>query len=321
MTVYEPTACPVCTTHDFRVLTDANAVRNEMEKVWEFHTRRIKLGAPVQQFFDRAIFSQDPPLEIVQCMHCETVMRAPREDAGALVDLYAGEQPSDHALQSLLAAQIDFFKPRVETITKLNGSTGSVLEVGSYIGGFLLAASRAGWRARGIDVNPHTNAFARSMHAHVSAQTLDEIDTAEKFDVVAIWNCFDQLPDPRAALVRAHELLKPNGIIVLRIPNGACYAALYDKPALSTVLAYNNLLMFPYRNGFTISSIGKLLEETQLMPALTKGDTLVSIAGDYTKAWAVREERVVKTLIRALFPKKLQPWLEVYARRRQDHAQ
>ena len=50
--------CPVFKTHDFKELASAEEIRRQVEELWAFHTRRLKPGAPVQQLFDRAVFSQ-----------------------------------------------------------------------------------------------------------------------------------------------------------------------------------------------------------------------------------------------------------------------
>jgi hypothetical protein len=46
---------------------------------------------------------------------------------------------------------------------------------------------------------------------------------AGKVDCVAIWNTFDQLPDPAATLAAARWRLRPDGLLVLRVPNGECF--------------------------------------------------------------------------------------------------
>jgi len=285
-----------------------------MEELWEFHTRRIKAGAPVQQFFDRAIFSQAPPFHLVQCTRCGTVLRNPREPAQGIVAEYATEEPPQSAFPALFQQQREFYQPRVRKLNGLQGGSGTVLEVGSYVGGFLSAAGDAGWRAQGIDVNDVANDFARARGCTVSRATIEEWTPNARYDVVAFWNCFDQLPDARAALVRAHELLNAGGLVALRVPNGACYGALLDNPLGHVILAHNNLLGFPYRNGFTLEALRQLAGATGFHDMRAHGDVLVSTASAWTKRWALVEERTVKLLM-GMLPARLAPWLEFYARR------
>lgn len=313
-TAYHVAACPVCATQDIRQLADANQMKAEMETLWEFHLKRTATGAPIDQLFDRAIFSQPPPLQLSRCRGCGTVMRNPVEDAEEVVETYAQEEPDVDAFDSLFEAQQAFYRPRVDRLTKLNQGPGSVLEVGSYIGAFLTVARAAGWTARGVDVNARASAYARSKGADVSESTLEEMKAGHSSDVVAIWNCFDQLPHPRKSLLAAASQLKPKGLIALRIPNGACYAALQGRRSFQPFLAHNNLLGFPYRYGFTPLGLRTLLAECGFEIVRMRGDTLVSTAGQWTHKWARVEERAVKRSMKMLLPRRLLPWIEVYAR-------
>jgi hypothetical protein len=81
------------------------------------------------------------------------------------------------------------------------------------------------------------------------------------FDAITLWNTFEQIYDARAALVSPGRLLRPEPILALRFPNGAFYRRWRTR--LSGVggaiairlLSHNNLLGFPYRQGFTRSSV------------------------------------------------------------------
>ena len=197
---------------------------------------------------------------------------------------------------------------------------GPGLEVGSYVGGFLEAARARGWRMEGVDVNEGASEFARSRGFRVRTGTLEELAAGPRYRAVAIWNCFDQLAEPRAVVRAARERLLSGGLLAIRVPHGGCYAAL--RPLLTgplrwgarVVLAHNNLLGFPYRHGFTPSSLGRLLREEGFRPVAVVGDTLAPIADRWTRGWAAREERAVKALLRRVRPVLPAPWFELYAR-------
>ena len=73
-------------------------MREEIEALWAFHTRRLRDDTPVDRLTDRVAFSQAPPLRLVQCARCETVFRNPRERAFEVTDTYAEESPSIETL-------------------------------------------------------------------------------------------------------------------------------------------------------------------------------------------------------------------------------
>ena len=321
---YELARCPVCNSPDSHEIAGAADVREEIEALWAFHTRRLRDDTPVDRLTDRVAFSQAPPIRLVQCGRCDTVFRNPRERAFEVIDAYADETPSMETLQSLHDTQRTSFEHQLSRLTEATGRPGRGLEVGSYAAGFLTASRAAGWNFEGLDINESANEFARALGFSVTTGDLMSFRTAGPYDAVAIWNCFDQLPDPRAAARAANALLKRNGVLAVRVPNGAFYAAVRRRldgvagPVARALLAHNNLLGFPYRHGFTVRSLTLLLEDTGFDVITTHGDALVPIADEWTRGWAAAEERMVRTAMKALAALDTDgaPWFEVYGRAR-----
>ncbi|HKG94755.1 MAG TPA: methyltransferase domain-containing protein [Gemmatimonadaceae bacterium] len=323
MPAYEIAPCPVCGAKDGRQIAGEEEIRAEVEALWEFHGARLRPETPPAHLADRVAFSQRPPLRVVQCTECGLVYRNPRERAFELRDIYAGEAPDERVLGALFETQRGAYAAQARRLTEsAGGKLGRGLEVGSYVGGFLTAAAELGWRFEGVDLNPTANAFARARGLRVTDGDLDSYDGAPGFDAVAIWNCFDQLAEPRAAARRARELLRDGGLLAVRVPNGAFYAAVRRQldgpgaPLARALLAHNNLLTFPYRHGFTPAALARLLGETGFSVERLFGDTLVPIADEWTQPWAAWEERVVKGALREIARDEADaaPWLEMYAK-------
>jgi SAM-dependent methyltransferase len=320
---YELARCPVCNGAESREIAGPDDVREEMEALWAFHTRRLRDDTPLERLTDRVAFSQAPPLRMVQCTRCETVFRNPRERSFEVTEAYADETPSMETLQALHDTQRSAMMAQASRLTEVAGRPGRGLEVGSYAAGFLDAVRCLGWRFEGLDINESANEFARALGFTVSSGDLTSFRTSTPFDAVAIWSCFDQLPDPRAAARAAGALLRDKGVLAIRVPNGAFYAAVRRRldgvagPVARALLAHNNLLAFPYRHGFTVRSLTLLLEDTGYEVVRTHGDALVPIADEWTRGWAAAEERMVKTAMRALAALDTDgaPWFEVYAKR------
>jgi SAM-dependent methyltransferase len=180
-----------------------------------------------------------------------------------------------------------------------------------------------GLHAEGLDINDHACRFARRRGFRVTVGDLDSWSDDRVFDAVAIWNCFDQLPDPRRAARGARARLAPGGVLALRVPNGGFYAALRRRSrgvlgsASTALLAHNNLLSFPYRHGFTVGSMTHLLASLDFEIVRVVGDSLVPTADRFTRRWAMVEERVAKGIVRVIAKvggAERAPWFEVYAR-------
>jgi hypothetical protein len=327
---YELAPCPVCGSSNARVIVDREAVREEVEALWAFHTRRLKGETPPEHLADRVAFSHPPPWRVVQCRGCGLVYRNPRERAFELEAMYAREAPAPEVLASLFETQQASYAAQAERLHAVAGRAGSGVEVGSFVGGFLAAAREHGWTFEGLDVNEEVNAFVRGRGFRVTTGDLDDFEPGRLFDAVAIWNTFDQLPDPREAATRARALLPPGGLLALRVPNGAFYARLRPKldaesggplrsalaPVARALLAHNNLLTFPYRHGFTVRSLARLLGDIGFRVTRVFGDALVPIADEWTVGWAAWEERALKRAVKLVARAGAEgaPWIEVYAR-------
>lgn len=323
---YQLAHCVVCGHAEADVVADADGVRAEIEELWAFHARRLRAGIPPRRLLDRVAFSEHPALQIVRCRECGLVYRNPVERATELTEIYARGDLSPDLLRALHRTQLAAVRTQAKRLRRAIGRGGSALEVGSYVGAFLHAARDEGLTVEGVDVNTTVNAFVRSLGFTVHDGDLIAFDRARRFDAIAIWNTFDQLAEPRASLAVAAELLSPGGVLVLRVPNGAAYASLRRRlfggsavvrRAARAVLAFNNLLGFPYRAGFSPESLGRLLGEMGFEVFDVRGDVLVPTADEWTRRWARVEERIFKRLLGAAargWPERA-PWVEVYARR------
>lgn len=297
-------------------------MRREVEELWAFHGRRLRPATPPERLMDRVAFSEHPPYRLVECTRCGLVYRNPIERARELEEIYAGAAPDTNLLRALHETQREAYRVQADRLLRALGRRGSGIEVGSYVGAFLAAARAVGLQMEGLDVNAAVNGFTRSLGFTVHDGDLESFHADRQVDAVAIWNTFDQLPDPRAALHAAWRLLRPGGVLALRVPNGEFYR--HWRQALShrfsgrlarLLLAHNNLLTFPYRYGFTVRSLTLLLEDVGFSTKQVVGDVLVPIADEYTRRWAAIEERAVKIALGRIVrgrPERA-PWIEIYA--------
>lgn len=319
---YELARCAVCGSADGRELATPDDVRAEVEALWAFHTRRLQPGTPPAHLMDRVAFSQHAPLRVVRCTTCGLVYRNPVERARELEASYEDESPTMERMRALHDTQRVAYVAQATRLTRVFGRRGVGIEVGSYVGAFLVSARDEGWRFSGVDVNACANQFTRALGFDVHDGPIESLDAGHRADVVAIWNCLDQLADPAAAIRAARRHLAPGGMLAVRVPNGACYAKL--RPLLRTPLAplarawlaQNNLLGFPYRFGFTPRSLARLVQRLDFRVERVVGDVLVPIADRWTRPWAAVEERMVKggLLPVSRLMRGGAPWFELYAR-------
>jgi len=101
----------------------------------------------------------------------------------------------------------------------LGGPGTRMLDVGCGIG-LLLSVAPPGWQAVGLEPGQGAAENAgRLFGVKVRRQRLEELDAAERFDVITFFDVIEHLPDPIAALRRAAAHLAPGGALVVKVPD------------------------------------------------------------------------------------------------------
>ncbi len=338
------TPCVICGGQTFTGVCTAKEVTAHLQYLQNFHRRRLRTRSN-EAFADRATFTQDYVTDIVACTNCGLVFRTPHPSARAITAAYQADHYGQDRLATLFEAQLRSYRPKARALRRRLPRNRSVriLEIGSFVGGFLAVGQEYGWEMLGVDPGAEVGAFCREKGLPVFCGTLRELPaTANSVDGVAIWNTFDQLPDPVATLSMASQILRPGGILVIRVPNGECFrwavTQLRTLPRplsnwLNAVLAWNNLLAFPYLYGYSVRTLDRLLRGYAFTRIAAQYDTLMSLADQHTKVWATVEERVFKYLcvfaahieqLCTVDPIRIVPWLDVYyqlARQRETIAE
>ena len=112
----------------------------------------------------------------------------------------------------------------------------------------------------------------------------------------------------------AVRLLARQGLVVLRMPNGDFYRTHIEAGSRWICpLGYNNLLGFPYLNGYNVSSVEILLRSTNFEPIATIGATFLTppypdLASSLTAERAGIEKEAQQTSAED------SPWIEVVGR-------
>jgi len=103
---------------------------------------------------------------------------------------------------------------------------GRLLEVGSGSGRFLNRMRKAGWTVEGIDFDPVAAARVKERFGiPVAVGSLPELGYPEgKYDVVAMSQVIEHVPDPMALLKECRRVLRPGGRLVLSTPNALSVA-------------------------------------------------------------------------------------------------
>jgi len=105
-----------------------------------------------------------------------------------------------------------------------------LLDFGSGTGDFLKTAQSNGWNVAGIEPNEAARGIANSK-TNSSVFESKYLNTFEKksFDVITLWHVLEHVPDLEEKIAVLKSLLKPNGVLLIAVPNHKSYDAIYYK--------------------------------------------------------------------------------------------
>ncbi|HFG0565336.1 TPA: class I SAM-dependent methyltransferase [Flavobacterium psychrophilum] len=114
---------------------------------------------------------------------------------------------------------------KVSLINTLHLQKGSLLDIGAGTGDFLATAKKQGWQITGIE--PNEKAKIISISKGVSfAENLESI-SSHSFDVITMWHVLEHVSDLENQIKLLKRLLKPNGTIIIAVPNYKSFDAKY----------------------------------------------------------------------------------------------
>ncbi|MEO8515525.1 MAG: class I SAM-dependent methyltransferase [Flavobacterium sp.] len=116
-------------------------------------------------------------------------------------------------------------KKKVQLINSFHPQKGRLLDIGAGTGDFLATAKANGWQITGLE--PNEKAKSSAIAKGVSFQNdIKNIDN-QSFDVITMWHVLEHVPDIEQQIKDLKRLLKPNGTIIIAVPNFKSFDANY----------------------------------------------------------------------------------------------
>ncbi|MFU8803283.1 MAG: class I SAM-dependent methyltransferase [Bradymonadaceae bacterium] len=97
---------------------------------------------------------------------------------------------------------------------------GRLLDVGCGSGAYLRDMEALGWQVAGVDISPEAIKCATRDGYNAKVGTLFSAHLEEEsFDLITMWHVLEHFHRPVDMLRRAHDILRPNGRLILAVPN------------------------------------------------------------------------------------------------------
>jgi 2-polyprenyl-3-methyl-5-hydroxy-6-metoxy-1,4-benzoquinol methylase len=116
-------------------------------------------------------------------------------------------------------------KGKVSLITSEQNQKGKLLDIGSGTGDFLVEAKNQGWSILGFE----PNSDAKQLAANKGVSFTEDIFALPEntFDAVTMWHVLEHVPNLEEYIANLKRIVKPNGTIIIAVPNYKSYDAKY----------------------------------------------------------------------------------------------
>lgn len=127
-------------------------------------------------------------------------------------------------------------RDKIKLVQGFKPQKGKLLDIGAGTGDFLVMAQKNGWEIKGIEPSSKAKAIAETKGVSFAGELSEMAD--HSVDVITMWHVLEHVPDVEAQIAELKRIVKPDGIIIIAVPNfksfdaqhyGIFWAA-YDVP-------------------------------------------------------------------------------------------
>ena len=173
--------------------------------------------------------------ETFELYHDETLdmlITFPQPSLANLGKYYESEDYISHtdAKRSLFEKAYHFIKNialknKLDLINSLQPNKGRILDIGAGTGDFLSVAKQNGWQTIGVEPSDKAKSIAIKKGV-LFVENTDELEN-NSFDVISMWHVLEHVPDLDAQIKELKRLLKPDGTLLIAVPNFKSFDAKY----------------------------------------------------------------------------------------------
>ncbi|WP_028282522.1 class I SAM-dependent methyltransferase [Olleya marilimosa] len=117
-------------------------------------------------------------------------------------------------------------KQKLKLIDSFQTTHKNLLDYGCGTGDFLKTAHQNGWHVSGIEPNEDARLISNKK-TNQAVLDLSQIKTfkPQSFDVITLWHVLEHIPNLQEQILVLKSLLKPNGVLIIAVPNYNSYDA------------------------------------------------------------------------------------------------
>ena len=122
-------------------------------------------------------------------------------------------------------------RQKLNLINSFRTEEKNLLDIGCGTGDFLHFCQQNNWKVTGVEPNKNARDLAiEKLDLDNSISESVEVlmkDQSKRFDVITMWHVLEHVPNLEAYISYLKKLLKPNGRLIIAVPNYKSYDAKY----------------------------------------------------------------------------------------------
>ena len=118
-------------------------------------------------------------------------------------------------------------KNKLNLINSLSENKGKILDIGAGTGDFLAFVKQNGWQTIGVEPSQKAKEIALKKEVEFANET-SELEN-QSFDIITMWHVLEHVPDLEKQIHELKRLLKPNGTLIVAVPNFKSFDANHYK--------------------------------------------------------------------------------------------
>jgi 2-polyprenyl-3-methyl-5-hydroxy-6-metoxy-1,4-benzoquinol methylase len=161
----------------------------------------------------------DSGFNFCRCDSCGYVFDSPRPSFAEISAFYSRAGKYDTWLKEERGRDL-LWKRRLRKLLK-SAARGRLLDIGAGYGQFLHHARPFFTEVIGTEVSESAVALAKEKYRlSLLAGQVDDLNLPpQSFDVITLFHVLEHVPDPRKMVSRCHTILRPQGSLVIAVPN------------------------------------------------------------------------------------------------------
>ena len=167
----------------------------------------------------KVIENHNSTFKVLQCLSCQLVFVNPCPEK-----IFLAQHYDDNYYTEWLTKQNEprsrMWNNRLNKLEKFS-HCGRMLDVGCATGTFLEIAKKRGWEVYGTELSPYAAQHAENaLGVPIFCGELSDSPFPNNFfDVITMWHVLEHTIDPMLYLQILHRILKPDGLLVVAVPN------------------------------------------------------------------------------------------------------